>query len=96
MIRSLIKRERKPLEYIDYLLREQHIKTIESKGFILIHRKKARILAYSLIFIGIITLPLPTGSIFLIILGLSLLGYTIPELKELIRKKIKRRVFLLF
>ncbi len=92
MIRSLIKKRKKdPLEYADYLKREQHIKNLESKGFVLITRRKAKILAYSLVFLGIITLPLPCGSVFLIILGLSLLGFSIPELKEFLRKKYKQK-----
>lgn len=77
-------------KYIDYkeLIRKQQFKQdLEQRGFVLIPRKRLRVVAYVLIGVGVVTLPLPTGSILLIALGLSMLGLTIPELKEKLRKR---------
>ena len=83
-------KQNKYIEYKELLNRESFKRGLEQEGFILIKKKPLKVIAYSLIAVGVLTLPLPTGSVLLIAFGLSMLGLDKYKLKEKLRKKVKR------
>lgn len=71
----MMKTDKKYIQYNEYLKTERRINNLKSLGFEFIH-KKSRIklvLGFVCLGVGIITLPLPTGSIFLIGFGLMII-----------------------
>lgn len=73
--------------------RELHKQDLIKQGFKFINRtnKYKKIIAYVFIGVGVVTLPLPTGSILLIGLGLSMLGLKKDSLKRYYKLLIYRR-----
>ncbi len=85
-----MKRKIKDSEYITYeelIKRNMHKRRLLKAGFKFIDKtnRYKKIIAYSLIAVGVITSPLPTGSIVLIGLGLGMLGIK----KDFIKRKWK-------
>jgi len=80
--------------YEHYLKREQDLNQIQEQGVKLIFKKNwfKLIGGIVLVSVGIITFPLPTGSIVLIGLGFLLLGLSTIDLfryKEILIRKFK-------
>lgn len=75
---------KKVIHYNDLISININREKLLKKGFKFINRtnKYKKILAYSLIAIGCLTLPLPTGSMALIIIGLGMLGLRKEDLKR--------------
>ena len=89
-------RRLKDKDYIHYnelVNRELHRKDLVRMGFKFINRtnKHKKILAYVFIGVGVVTLPLPTGSILLIGLGFSMLGLRKDYLKRYYKLYVYRR-----
>jgi len=80
--------------YEQYLKREQELNQIQEQGIKFIFKKNwfKLIGGIALIGVGVITLTLPTGSIFLIAGGFYLLGLSTSDLfryKDILIKKLK-------
>lgn len=90
---GLVKREPKYIHYSDLINRNLHKKELIRQGFKFINRtdKYKKIIAYSFIAFGFITLPLPTGSIIFIGLGFGMLGLKKDYLKRYYKLLIYRR-----
>lgn len=80
------------INYTDFLKRQKAIKQMQDRGILLIFKKnKFKIAAgAALIGIGTITLPLPTGSVFLIAAGCYITGISITDLKRYKEEAIRR------
>ena len=90
----------KTITYEQYLRMEKHIKELQDQGVIFLFKKNKfkLILGVSLIGLGVLTLPFPTGSVLMIATGCYFLGIGTSDLfifrDEIIRKiknKIKER-----
>ncbi|GBE19895.1 hypothetical protein BMS3Abin17_00625 [archaeon BMS3Abin17] len=85
-------KQNKYIPYRTYLNRESYINQMKEQGFkfILKKNKVKLIVGLSCLVVGFVTLPIPTGSIFLIGLGFSLLGISMIDLKQYKEKGIKK------
>jgi len=81
------------IHYNDLINRNLHKKELLRRGFKFINRinKYKKIIAYILIGFGCVTLPLPTGSIFLIALGLGMLGLKKDDIRLYYKRLIYKR-----
>lgn len=75
------------ITYEELIKRNNHKRKLLTAGFKFINKNNRfkKILAYSIISIGVLTIPFPTGSIVLISLGLSMLGIK----KDFLKRKGK-------
>ena len=84
---------KKTITYKQFLNKEKQIKELQEQGVVFIFKKnKFKLIAgVSLITIGVITLPIPCGSVFMIGAGCYLLGIGMSDLFRF-RDEIIRRV----
>ena len=85
--------KKQPIQYQDYMKIINHINKLRSYGVELQYRKDTLKIAVgaTMATIGLLTLPLPTGSILLIAVGMSLMatgGLDIQKYKNKILKKL--------
>jgi len=88
---------KKYIQYEEYLKNKKRVDGMVYNGWEMIHEKSVMKIALGLILImvGIVTLPIPTGSIPMIIVGFSLLssgGIDILALKNSLYWKVKTRL----
>ena len=79
----------KTIHYEDLIYRNKQIDNLKRKGFIIIPKKKFKILGYIFIGLSILTIPIPFTSIPLLLIGFALLGLSYQNVLEKIRRKIK-------
>jgi hypothetical protein len=87
----------KEIKYNELMKRNEYKKQLLKAGFKFINKtnRYKRIIAFGFIIVGCLTLPFPTGSIMLILLGLGMLGLRKEDLKRyykliLYKRKAKR------
>ncbi len=79
----------KTIHYEDLIKRNKQIDDLKRKGFIIIPKRKFKILGYIFIGVGVLLIPIPFITIPLILIGFTFLGLSYQELLERVRKKIK-------
>lgn len=86
-------KESECIHYNDLINRNLHKQELLRQGFKFINRtnKYKKIIAYALIGFGCITLPLPTGSVILIGLGLGMLGLKKDDIRLYYKRLIYKR-----
>jgi len=87
----------KYFQYNELLKRQRDLNLLEKQGFRFLHKRNKFKLCCGIgcLIIGFITLPIPTGSVFLIGLGFFLLGLSSVDLfrfKEIGLRKIKNKL----
>ena len=88
----------KTIQYKDLIHRVRELERIQGLGIDLIYKKsKVKIVLGScLAGLGVITLPIPTGSVFLIAFGLALVsagGVDLYNIRQEIKRKIKFKIW---
>ncbi len=79
----------KTINYEDLIKRNKQIDDLKRKGFIIIPKRKFKILGYIFIGVGVLLIPIPFITIPLLLIGFTFLGLSYQELLERVRKKIK-------
>ena len=83
----------KTIHYEDLIKRNKQIDNLKRKGFIIIPKRKFKILGYIFIGVGVLLIPIPFITIPLILIGFTFLGLSYQELLERVRKKIKLMLY---
>lgn len=81
----------KTITYEEFLNREKQIQRLQDQGWVFLFKRNRikLILGTVLIGAGIATLPIPTGSVFMIAGGCYILGTSTEEIKRKIKNKIR-------
>ncbi len=88
---------KKTITYEQFLNKKKQIKELQDQGVVFIFKKNKFkiVIGISLISIGVLTFPIPTGSIPMIALGCFLLGITTSDLlrfKDEIFRQLKNKI----
>ncbi len=83
----------KTIHYEDLIKRNKQIDNLKRKGFIIIPKRKFKILGYIFIGVGVLLIPIPFITIPLLLIGFTFLGLSYQELFERVRKKIKLMLY---
>lgn len=86
-------KQNKYIQYEEVIKRQNHIDKLVNEGFIIIPKRRFKILGWVCIGLGVLTIPIPLTTIPLLAIGFLLLGLSKYELIEKIRKKIKKRLY---
>ncbi len=84
----------KTINYEDLIKRNKQIDNLKRKGFIIIPKRKFKILGYIFIGVGVLLIPIPFITIPLLLIGFTFLGLSYQELLEKIRRKFKLMFYL--
>lgn len=79
----------KTINYKDLIKRNKAIDSLKQKGFVIIPKRKFKLIGYIFIGVGVLTIPIPFITIPLILIGFTLLGLSYQVVFEKIRKRFK-------
>ena len=79
----------KVINYEDLISRNKQIDDLKQKGFIIIPKRKFKLIGYIFIGVGVLTIPIPFITIPLLLIGFAILGLSYQVLFERLRKKFK-------
>lgn len=83
----------KIIHYENLVRRNKQIDYLKQKGFIIIPKKKFKVVGWCLIGLSVLTIPIPFTSIPLLSIGLLLIGLSYQVLLDRLRKKFKLMLY---
>jgi len=88
-MQTLFKMKNKTINYIDLIQRNKQIDELKRKGFVIIPKRKFKLIGYIFIGVGVVTIPIPFITIPLLLIGFTFLGLSYQNVLDRLRKKFK-------
>ena len=83
----------KTINYEDLIHRNKQIDELKGKGFIIIPKKRFKVVGWCLIGLSVLSIPIPFTSIPLLLIGFALLGLSYAVVLEKLRRKFKLMLY---
>jgi len=83
----------KTINYEDLIQRNKQIDELKGKGFIIIPKKRFKVVGCCLIGLSVLTIPIPFTSIPLLLIGFTFLGLSYQNVLDRLRRRIKLMLY---